>query len=113
MEKVIYTTEGIIQSLQYLEGELKKHRLDKETAVIYLHIIVKSSQNDKIVRPTFTYSLPEFDNYIRFFKRYNLIMALMDANTYSFTDELWGNLKEFHLSNQTNIEVLEVFPDVF
>lgn len=106
MRDTIYVNSGLAQSIEYLEGELKKFQLEKDIAIIYLQYLFDDSVDYKIVRPTKSFTFPKFDEYLRFFKRYNLLFPLFSSNTFSISDELDGNRQSYQLTDDTAIMIL-------
>lgn len=106
MRDSINVNSGLAQSIEYLKGELKKFQLETDIAIIYLQYLVNKSVDEKFVRPTKSFSFPEFDKYLRFFKRYNLLFPLISSNTFSVSEELSGNSQSYQLTDETAISIL-------
>ena len=105
MKSKIKTTEGIIRTVGYLTDELEKNHLYQDIAIIYLDSLLSNEINERVERPFFTFVLNEFDKYIRFFKRYNLISSVNNANTFLIDVELKGNTAIYTLSDPEAIEI--------
>lgn len=99
---------GIIQTLKYLNNKLIQANLNMEVAVLYLSILVDSANEKGIIfRPFFSYDLTDFDNYISFFKTYNIIFSAGGSNTYLYCDDIQaGYLEDFTLTNKDAIYIL-------
>ena len=105
MKSKIKTTEGIIRTVGYLTDELEKNHLYQDIAIIYLDSLLSNEINERVERPFYSFKLKYFDKYIRFFKRYNLIRTVVNANTFSIDDELKGNTTIYKLSDPEAIEI--------
>lgn len=109
MIDTIKVNSGVEESIHYLKGELIKQNLKKDIAVLYLQYLIDESDNYRIVRPIKSYSLPDFGNYLRFYKRYNLLFPLISSNTFSVSDELMGDLQNYELTDDVAISTLNDF----
>lgn len=100
------TSTCLIETVRNLEVELKKYALCKEMAVLYLTILHKYSEEDEVQRPLFTVKLPKFDDYLRFFKRYNLIFPGINRNTFMLSDNIVCNWDDvYNLTEQEAIKI--------
>ncbi len=102
----IKTTSGILESVNYLENELYRSRLNLETAIIYLDILVENAIDEIVERPLFAFKLPDFDKYISFFKCYNLIRGLK-SNTFSISDDLLGYSQDYSITDKEAIDIFK------
>lgn len=100
------TSTCLKETINYLEDELSKWSLSKDLATIYLTILHKYSEEDEVQRPLFTFKLPKFDDYLRFFKRYNLIFPGINRNTFMLSDNVVCNWDDvYHLTEQEAIKI--------
>jgi len=105
MKSEIRTTVGIVTTLDYLTEEIDKNHLYKDIAIIYLDFLLSNEINDRVKRPFYSFKLKYFDKYIRFFKSYNLIRSIVNANTFLINDELKGHTTIYQLSDPEAIEI--------
>lgn len=106
MSVKINTYSKVIKTITYLEKELMRSRLSKDTAILYFQILIDREEDNIIERPFFTYNLDDFDTYLDFFTRYNLLDSVnrsIKENTYSVSEN-WRNRREIYTIPSTEEE---------
>ena len=70
----VYSTDKIEKLMRYLQSEISRSRLDPILAKIFLLVMWKSrNNNDVILRPKWTFAIPDFNSYLNFYKKFNLL----------------------------------------
>jgi hypothetical protein len=77
-KKTINSSEGVIRALQYLSKHLDLAKLDLASSILYLTIIQDHSKGfiNAVPLPYWYYGLPDYESYLRFFSRFNLIYKM-------------------------------------
>lgn len=96
MRVEINTYAAVVKSFTYLEQELEKNSLDKETAILYFQILLDEEENEVIERPHFTFIFEGFDKYLRFFKQYNFIESGINRNVFKLSKN-WKDARELYI----------------
>jgi hypothetical protein len=70
----IYSTDKIEKFLVYLKDEMAKIHLNPILANMYLYAMLNAkNDNNVILRPKWTFAIPEFNKYLNFYKKFNLL----------------------------------------
>ncbi|KAB1067953.1 hypothetical protein F6U93_08405 [Tamlana haliotis] len=96
MRVELTTYEKVVESFNYLEVQLEKAKLSRETAILYFQTLLNEEENDWIKRPHYTFKLEAFETYLIFFKRFNFIEGCENENTFRISEN-WKREKVRHL----------------
>lgn len=70
----VYTTDKIDRLIEYLKVEITKSRLDPVLGKVFLFALWHSrNDNEVILRPKWTFAVPDFNRYLNFYKKFNLL----------------------------------------
>lgn len=70
----IYSTDKIEKFLIYLKDEMAKIHLNPILANMYLYAMWNSrNENEVILRPKWTFAVADFNKYLNFYKKFNLL----------------------------------------
>lgn len=110
MEKInIYTTSGIIRSINYTIDQNPK--IHKDLAILYLTVLFRTSRDYEIFAPIpiWFFGLKNWRDYLSFFNRTNLIYK--KGNSFSCSHFLGGQNAYYETKDLEKIENLanEVF----
>lgn len=109
----VTSTTGIIRATRYLEGHLELSNLKPESCILYLTILQDNSNGYEkpVPLPYWFYGLPEYESYLWFFKRFNLIYK--QGNCVSISEELNNFSEDYEICNSVIVSNLQsLFEDI-
>ena len=114
----LHSRTGILRALEYLSKDLERSKLYMENAILYLSIIEDHTKNyEKLVPlPYWYYGLPNYEAYLRFFTRFNLIFKM--GNSVSISEELVTTSQDYLIQDfqiiskldRLSTEIIEIKP---
>lgn len=102
MRVMIRTNSKVINAMTYLEGQLDRFNLNKWKAILYFQTLIDYEEGNIIRRPLFTYKLEDFDEYLDFFVRYNLLDKVdyrIKENAYSVPESWKDKRADYRVSS--------------
>jgi hypothetical protein len=86
----IYSTDKIEKFLFYLKDEMAKIHLNPILANMYLYAMFNAkNDNNVILRPKWTFAIPEFNKYLNFYKKFNLLHWNGSATKFAPDEDLY------------------------
>lgn len=93
MRVEINTYSKVVKSINYLEKQLQRARLNKAKAILCLQTLLNVEEEGFVERPHFTYALDDYERYLHFLQKYNFIQEALKANTFRLTKD-WKDKRE-------------------
>ncbi|WP_405411708.1 hypothetical protein [Maribacter sp. Asnod1-A12] len=88
------STDKIERQMDYLETEISKLYLDLSLGKLYLYGLWVSRLNGELVlRPKWTFAVPDYNKYLSFFKTHNLIHWGGGSNKFLLDKDLFQSYK--------------------